>query len=147
MEKKGLKQIIRDIYFHYFHEQIIFQIENRINIIKTLAENSECLFAGEGFIIYDGPSKWIKTEDESFVWQKYIKIITQSGSTEIVFAILDLKSFTNPSFCLWFPTYDFTFLNKSVYSTVENDFTYIITKDIIEKHGLDQYLVKPFDLE
>jgi len=147
MEIKGLKQIIRDIYFDHFHEQIINHIENRIKIIRTLAENGECLFCGEHFIIYDGPSKWNKTEVESFVWQKHIKIITQLGSTEIVFAILDLKSFTNPSFCLWFPTYDFTFINKAAYSKLENDFTYIITKDIIEIYGLDYYLVKPFDLE
>jgi len=147
MEIKGLKQIIRDIYFHHFHEQIINHIENRIKVIRTLAENNECLFSAQSFLIIGEPSKWLKTQDESFVWNKTIKILTPEGIKEIIFATLDLKSFTNPSFCLWFPTYDFTFINVGIYSKLENDFTYILTKDIIQKYGLDYFLVKPFELE
>ena len=115
--------------------------------MKKLSEDNECLFLGESFIIVNTPSRWVKAEEESFVWQKKIKILTQSGLHEIIFATLDLRSFTNPSFCLWFSTYDFTFVNRTIYATLENDFTYLLTKDIIEKYGLDQYLVKPFDLE
>lgn len=147
MKKDSLKNIVQDIYFDYFHDEITSRIDERFEVIKQLSENNECLFSAQSFLIIGEPSKWLKTQDESFVWNKTIKILTQDGIQEIVFATLDLKSFTNPSFCLWFPTYDFTFINVGIYSKLENDFTYILTKDIIQKYGLDYFLVKPFDLE
>jgi hypothetical protein len=137
------EKALRGIYFKFFHEEISKIIETRIQLL----DSEDVLFKGDKFIVVDSPSKWIKTEAETFVWYKTVKLLTPTKLEETIFVSLDLRGFQNPMLCLWFPMNDFKFDYSNKKLNIINDHTFFLTNEMVKKYGLDKFIIKPFDLE
>lgn len=130
---------IKNIYLDVFYESIELEIKKYVKYF----ENKNILYKGKTFILLDSNLEW-KITEEAFIWSKSVKLLTELEIVEVVFAVLELKGYTNLNFWLNFPFNDFSIDNKPLQRL---DFTYEITKEMKSKYELDKVSIKPFKLE
>lgn len=133
--QNDFEQKVRTIYKVEFSKEIEILIENHFEKIMNSST-----YSGKSFIILSVPSEWQST-DETFVWVKTIKFLTNNNLEEIIFAILEMKGHSKPNFWLSFPTKEFDDV-KHV-----SGHTFQFTDEIINAYDFKKYIVQPFELK